>query len=56
MKKTFIFLALSAAVVAGSGCAGLHVQWAASATYNSTAVTSATLTPGVPPPAVRAAP
>ena len=29
-----------------SGCAGLNVQWAASITYNTPAVTSVTMKPG----------
>ena len=29
-----------------AGCAGLNVQWTAVATYNTPAVTTATMTPG----------
>lgn len=32
-----------------SGCAGLNVQWAATATYNTPAVTQATMNPGNQP-------
>jgi hypothetical protein len=34
------------AAVLLSGCAGLNVSWVATASYNTPAVTSATLTPG----------
>lgn len=30
-----------------AGCAGLNVQWAATATYNTPATTTSTMTPGV---------
>jgi hypothetical protein len=35
-----------------SGCAGLNIQWALTATYNTPATTTATLTPGAIVPAV----
>ena len=38
-----------------AGCAGLNVQWAATATYNTPATTQATLTPGAPQQAASAA-
>lgn len=31
-----------------AGCAGLNVQWAATATYNTPAITTATMKPGEP--------
>jgi hypothetical protein len=34
------------AAVLLSGCAGLNVQWAATATYNTPATTITTMTPG----------
>jgi hypothetical protein len=34
------------AAVLLSGCAGLNVQWAATMTYNTPAVTAVTMTPG----------
>ncbi len=37
-----------AAVLALQGCAGLNVQWAMSASYNTEATTTATMTPGKP--------
>ncbi len=43
MKISFILVTLVLA-----GCAGLNVQWAATATYNTPATTSAIMTPGIP--------
>ena len=43
----FLLLILAAGVaLALGGCAGLNVQWAATATYNTPASTTATMTPG----------
>lgn len=39
MRYLFVCLLLS-------GCAGLNVQWTATATYNTPAVTTTTMNPG----------
>ena len=58
MRSIFVtccYIGLVAAVVALSGCAGLNVQWTATATYNTPAVTTATMNPGaILPPLVAA--
>jgi uncharacterized protein YceK len=43
MKKTAIAIAVAALL---SGCAGLNVQAVFTATYNTQATTTATMTPG----------
>jgi len=45
MPFLLLILAAGAALALG-GCAGLNVQWAATATYNTPASTTATMTPG----------
>jgi len=45
MPFLLLILAAGAALLIG-GCAGLNVQWAATATYNTPASTTATMTPG----------
>jgi len=45
MPFLLLILAIGAALLMG-GCAGLNVQWAATATYNTPASTTATMTPG----------
>ena len=47
MKHLAIVLLI---VVSLSGCAGLNVSWVATASYNTPATTSATMTPGVEKP------
>ncbi len=47
-------IALAALVAATtSGCAGLHVSWVATASYNAPAATAAVLQTGVPAPAAQ---
>lgn len=43
MKK---FLIAAALLTTLTGCAGLSVSWVATASYNTPATTSATMTPG----------
>jgi len=45
MPFLLLILAIGAVLLMG-GCAGLNVQWAATATYNTPASTTATMTPG----------
>lgn len=46
MKRTLLALAVAASL---SGCAGLHVSWTATASYNMpTMVQSAAIQPGKP--------
>ena len=54
MNRYTVALAIILAIAPLTGCAGLNVQWALTATYNTPATTTATLTPGTVGAAVTA--
>jgi len=47
MTRIICMLLLATAL---TGCAGLNVSWVATASYNTPAITTATLTPGAEKP------